>query len=195
MNQEAEIPSFLLESAEDAEQLRSFGQTVVEFEDAGGVSFDSRAADLMAMIEQAPLKYAPFFDRAAEMLETSADEVEKLLEPGGFRRSPLPGIRYKQVSGRLSTPGTVGTVVRFSAGVVYPRHRHKSRERLLVLEGGYTDDSGKHYAAGDLHEMPPGSEHGFVVDTDGPCVAVSVADEKLEFSSVILRFLARLIGR
>lgn len=195
MSQVPEIPSFLLESAEDAEQVRAFGQTVLDFEDVGEVSFTPRAEELLRVVEKAPLKYAPFFDRAAEMLETSAAEIEKLLEPEGFRRSPLPGIRYKKAPARLSVPGSVGIVVHFSAGVTYPRHRHKNRERLLVLEGGYTDDSGKHYSAGDVHEMPPGSEHGFVVDADGPCVAVSVADEKLEFSSVILRLLARMIGR
>lgn len=193
------LPPFLRESIEGEfdEVAAEEALVVLEQDETGAVPLAPLGGQLQALLDRvgrAPLKYAPFYARVADMLETNEAQVEELLGPDGYRRSPLPGIRYKNAPQKVGE-GQVASVVRFDAGVRYPRHSHRYPERLLVLEGGYTDDSGSHFGPGDLHEMSPGTEHGFLIDRDGPCVAVTIADEKLQFSSFWLRSLARLIGR
>lgn len=194
MSAMSEVPEFLRECADDGDELLSFREVVSSWEEAAPSRFRMAEDVLLATVEEAPLKYAPFYDRVADLLHVPLDRVEDVLSESGFKRAPFTGIRYKNCPMPVGE-GIVGTVVQFDAGVRYPRHRHKQTERLLVIEGGYTDDEGKHFGPGDLHEMPSGSAHGFCIDSDGPCVAVSVGDEKLEFTSPLLRILARLIGR
>lgn len=193
------LPPFLRESIEGDfdEAAAEEALVALEREEAAARPPAPEGGQLQALLERvssAPLKYAPFYARVADLLGTDEAQVEELLGPGGYRRSPLPGVRYKNAPQKVGQ-GQVASVVHFAAGVRYPRHKHRYPERLLVLEGGYTDDSGRHFGPGDMHEMSPGTEHGFVIDEDGKCVAVTIADEKLQFSSFWLRSLARLIGR
>ena len=56
--------------------------------------------------------------------------------------------------------GPVGAVVliRMAPGRGYARHRHVGAEDVLVLGGGYRDESGEHRAGDHVH-YPPGSVH------------------------------------
>jgi anti-sigma factor ChrR (cupin superfamily) len=82
--------------------------------------------------------------------------------------------------------------VRLAAGLRFPVHRHKGEEKLLILEGSYTDSTGTVYRSGDLHEMAEGTEHGFVVDDKEPCIA-AVVEHGREFRNAFLRVLAKLV--
>ena len=97
----------------------------------------------------------------------------------------------------LSTPGqeVLQARVDFAPGASFPAHRHRGDERVLLLEGGYVDDSGTEYGPGDLHEMPKGSSHGFRVLPDEPCVAAAVYRGRLRFASWPLRLLAWILRR
>lgn len=57
-----------------------------------------------------------------------------------------------------------------------------------------SDRGGKMFRSGDLHEMGEGSEHGFVVAPDEPCVAAA-CHHGIEFASRFLQLLARLFER
>jgi anti-sigma factor ChrR (cupin superfamily) len=65
---------------------------------------------------------------------------------------------------------------------------------VLLLEGSYTDRNGHVFRSGDTHEMSAGSEHGFVVAADEPCIAAA-CHHGIEFSSRFLQLLARLFER
>jgi anti-sigma factor ChrR (cupin superfamily) len=75
----------------------------------------------------------------------------------------------------------------------FPKHRHVGHEAVLLLDGSYTESSGRAYGAGDLHEMQAGSEHSFVIAKSEPCIAASVQGG-LEFTGVVMRLLAKLVG-
>ena len=189
-------PVFLREAWEDSGEDEEALERVMDmFENASSHSSVPDVSELLGKVEAAPLRHAPFFRRVAEMFETSEQEVERLLGPDGWRRAPMPGIQFKEVPAASSEPGQAKTLVRFAPKKRFPHHSHGAPERLLILEGGYTDDEGKHFGPGDLHEMAPGSEHGFVIDADGPCLAASVADERIRFTSFWMRSLAKLVGR
>jgi anti-sigma factor ChrR (cupin superfamily) len=64
-----------------------------------------------------------------------------------------------------------------------------------VLEGGYRDDGGRAFEAGDLDEHEGGTSHAFEALPDEPCVTVTVLERGIDFESWPLRGLMRLLGR
>jgi predicted ChrR family anti-sigma factor len=151
---------------------------------------------LLADVSELPLRYAPFFDALAELWDLPEDDVRAELTRSKnndeWRWAALPGIRLFDVRGGAKTASAHVRLVRFAPGVRFPVHRHKGHERVLILEGSYTELGGKVYRSGDLHEMHDGSEHGFTVDEREPCIA-AVVEEGREFRSVFLRALAKLV--
>ncbi|MDX2052923.1 MAG: cupin domain-containing protein [Polyangiaceae bacterium] len=160
---------------------------------------DAVLARLMAQVEELPHRYAPFLPRIATLLELDEAAAEKLLsgaaEASAWRFGGLPGLRTFDVTGGPSLGAAQTFFIRFAPGARLPEHRHEGREQVLILEGGYREYSGKVYEAGDLHEMAAGSTHGFVVFPNEPCVALAVYRGRLRFSSLILRWLSRAMGR
>jgi predicted ChrR family anti-sigma factor len=151
---------------------------------------------LTAEVSQLPLRYAPFFDALATLWDLAEADVRAELERSKDRAewhwSALPGIRLFDVRGGARMAGLHARLVRFAPGIRFPAHRHKGHEIVLLLEGSYTDSSGKVYRSGDLHEMSEGTEHGFVVSDDEPCIA-AVVEAGREFRSLFLRALAKVV--
>jgi quercetin dioxygenase-like cupin family protein len=151
---------------------------------------------LLAEVSELPLRYAPFFDRLSALWDLSEDEVRAELERAKnreeWRFTALPGIRLFDVRGGDGTRNAHVRLVCFSPGFRFPVHRHKGRERVFILEGSYADSSGTVYRSGDLHEMTEGTEHGFLVDENEPCIA-AVVEEGREFRSVFLRILSKFV--
>jgi quercetin dioxygenase-like cupin family protein len=151
---------------------------------------------LLTDVESLPLRYAPFFDRLMDVWDLPEANVLELLErakdPSLFRKTPLPGLRVLEVQGGPRVRGADVHLVRFSSGMRFPRHRHPGDEILLVLEGSYTDSSGRKLSPGDIHAMSAGTEHDFRVSKDGPCVAASVQRGR-EFTGFWIRLLSKLV--
>jgi predicted ChrR family anti-sigma factor len=149
---------------------------------------------LLAAARSPRHRYAPFVERVAELFDLPAAAAEDLLERAAkgsaFKLTPLPGVRVLQVVGGPRAATAQTRIVRFSAGARFPRHGHRGAETLLLLEGGYRDTSGRVFRAGDVNLMPPGSEHGFEIDRDGPCIAASRLEGGLQFRSLLLRFIS-----
>lgn len=156
----------------------------------------SAATRLLRGVEELPLRYAPFFERLAELWDLPVDGVVAVLErarsPQAFRKTALPGLRLLDVEGGERVRGADLHLVRFSPGMRFPRHRHPGDEALFVLEGSYRDSSGRVVGPGDLHEMAAGSEHGFVVARGEPCIAASVQRGR-EFTGWLIRFLSMFV--
>jgi putative transcriptional regulator len=152
---------------------------------------------LMAEVDELPLRYAPFYDQLATLWDIPEANVVTVLErardPLAWRKTPLPGLRVIDVDGGPNTAGAESKLVRFNPGFRFPRHRHPGHEAIFVLEGSYTDSSGRIVAPGDLHEMQPGSEHSFRVSPDEPCIAASVQAGR-EFTGPIMRILSKLFA-
>lgn len=157
----------------------------------------SGRARLLSAVEALPLRYAPFFTRIAALWDLPVSEVQSLLErarePAIWRKPGLPGLRLVDVVGGGRVHDAQVSLVRFAAGMYFPAHYHPGPEALLVLEGSYRDASGRRVGPGDLHEMPPGSEHSFRVGREGPCVAASVQFGR-EFTGYWMKLLTRWFG-
>jgi anti-sigma factor ChrR (cupin superfamily) len=153
---------------------------------------------LRATLDTPPHRYAPFFERAAELFDLPEsvviDELGRLAEPKVWRFAGLPGIQHVPVKGGPKVASAETLFVRFAPGVRFPKHRHTGLERVLVLEGSYQDTNGVVHRAGELREWAAGSEHGFLVDKSEPCIFASVVFGR-RFEAWPLRALASVLGR
>jgi quercetin dioxygenase-like cupin family protein len=196
-------PEFALEALEGAEPgaRRELLEAVNRLPDAlvtaAGVPAALRAR-LLEETSRAPERYAPFTPRLSELYDLPRDEIRQLLQrsadPRAWRASGLPGIRKLPVQAGAGRVGAQAYLVTFVAGARFPVHHHDGHETVLLLAGSYIEDTGKVYATGDVHSMAPGSGHSFTIAEDEDCVAAALLYGRLNFQSLPLRLLARLLG-
>lgn len=165
-------------------------------------------ARLLQEVARAPERYAPLSRAVSELFDISRGEAHALLErsadPKAWRRSGLPGIKKLPVKAGVSRSTAQAYLVTFAAGARFPEHHHDGLETVLLLAGSYTEHSRTYtgaahsservYRTGDIHLMEPGTAHSFTIATDEDCVAATLLHGRLNFRSLPLRLLARLLG-
>ncbi|HEY6077618.1 MAG TPA: cupin domain-containing protein [Polyangiaceae bacterium] len=195
-------PEFAREALEGTEltEQRELLELVHRLPEALPLPAGSRAvrARLLEETSRPPERYAPFTRTLSELYDISRDEVRALLvqsaDPKAWQRSGLPGIKKLPVKAGVSRSGSQSYLVTFAAGARFPEHHHDGLETVLLLAGSYTEDTGKVYTTGDIHLMEPGTAHSFTIASDEDCVAATLLHGKLNFRSLPLRLLARLLG-
>lgn len=155
-------------------------------------------ARLLEETARAPERYAPLARAVGELYDLPREEAWALLqrsaEPRAWKFAGLPGIKKMAIEAGPRCRGAQAYLVRFAAGRRFPEHRHDGLEQVLILAGSYTEDSGRNYATGDFHVMQPHSAHAFTIAEDEDCVAATLLQGSLNFRSLPLRLLARLLG-
>ncbi len=190
-----DLPDFL----EEALAEETFDSSPVERlpELFDGTTPGAGLSRLLSAVEAPPLRYAPFIARLSAFWDLPEAEIERLLDssrsPTAWTKVSIRGVRVIELAGGPRTTGLVSRLVRFEPGVRFPKHRHPGYEAVFVLEGSYTDSLGTFVGPGDLHEMHTGTEHGFVVGAEGPCIAATT-QAGLEFTSPFLRLAQKLFG-
>lgn len=71
--------------------------------------------------------------------------------------------------------GVRARILRCQPGSKFPVHGHGSEEISLVLQGAYTDKTGR-YVCGDVQCVPAEESHGPIVDTDELCYVLVVSE-------------------
>jgi quercetin dioxygenase-like cupin family protein len=152
---------------------------------------------LLASVRDLPMRFGPFFQRLGTLWDLPEERVCEVLtlakDLAHWQWTALPGVRQIEVQGGPRTEGARVRLLRFAAGLRFPRHRHIGLEHVLVLEGSYTDSDGHRVGPGDLQVMEPGSEHGLHVHAGEPCVA-GLVQFGMEFTGPVLRWVSRLSG-
>jgi len=123
----------------------------------------------------------------------------------GFAWAPAPLRRYlrhenwKRVFGGfeqidLALHGDAHRValLRLQPGRGLPRHRHVASEYTVVLQGGYTDNTGN-YAVGDFAVGPGAAEHEPIADPGEPCIALIVLERPIVLTGPWGRLLNPLL--
>jgi hypothetical protein len=190
------LPEFAAEVlAEEPELLAPLGR-LPDLLDSASVPAGTLER-LMIEVSQAPLRYAPFFERLSELWDLPESDVRGLLErtrdKKNWRKAPLPGLELIAVRGGPRIAGTEAYLARFAPGMTFPEHGHHGHEDVLILEGSYTDHEGRLFRSGDVHAMEAGGEHSFTIGPDEPCVAAAV-HRGIRFRSLGMRVLAKLFG-
>lgn len=118
------------------------------------------------------------------------------LFPGGLKeikwRTLVPGINQFVLSEVDSDQGSV-RLLNIAPGTTVPHHTHLGSELTLVLQGSYSDETGR-YRRGDLADVDSSVHHQPVVDSDGPCICLIATDQRLRFSGALNRMLQPLVG-
>lgn len=78
-------------------------------------------------------------------------------------------------------------------GQAMPEHSHNGLELTLVLQGSFSDDTGR-FGVGDLEIGDEDLEHTPIADDGPPCICLAATDMPLRFSSFFPRILQPLFG-
>ncbi|MCB1332225.1 MAG: ChrR family anti-sigma-E factor [Roseivivax sp.] len=125
-------------------------------------------------------------------------------EPVYERRGIYPGPVAELLKGQPPQWKTLGMGVRQSIlsetrdgsvrllsippGQAVPDHGHNGIEMTLVLQGSFTDETGR-FAAGDLEVADETLEHTPVADAGETCICLAATDAPLRFRALVPRLL------
>ncbi|MEX0969993.1 MAG: ChrR family anti-sigma-E factor [Paracoccaceae bacterium] len=76
-------------------------------------------------------------------------------------------------------------------GQAVPEHTHNGLELTLVLQGSFSDSTGR-FGVGDLEVANDDLDHQPIADEGAPCICLAATDAPLRFSSLIPRLLQPL---
>ena len=82
---------------------------------------------------------------------------------------------------------------RIAPGTAVPSHTHTGTEVTLVLEGGFTDETGS-YGPGDIAVQEEGCEHKPVADNDGECLVFAINQGDIQLTGPLGRVLNLLVN-
>ncbi len=169
--------------------LRDLGGALLE-DSAAGAFDDTVLERTLAKLEGLPVEAA----------------AAPPMRPAGFEWAPVPlarylrpGMRWKRVFGgfdQIDLPLRADThrvsLLRLEPGNGLPVHRHAASEYTIVLQGGYTDNTGN-YVAGDFAVGPGAQEHQPIADPGDPCIALIVLERPIVLTGPWGRFLNPLL--
>jgi anti-sigma factor ChrR (cupin superfamily) len=92
-------------------------------------------------------------------IQTGLGGPDEASAGGAWRATRHPGVSWCALhvdKQRADADATV--LIRMEPGSSYPEHEHLGLEEVLILRGGYRDDSGEHLA-GSYLRYPAGSRH------------------------------------
>jgi putative transcriptional regulator len=169
-------------------QLESLGATM--FEDAEPVDISPTIFDnVFARLDEVQE------DRAAN--DSSASAMSWTVKQ--IRQGNLEQLPWKKVtrSLRIADLGDVEGAAEFSLyhiaeGGRIPPHNHSGTEMTLVLQGGFSDESGS-YHAGDFITREAGDIHAPTALPGSDCICLAVLESPLRFTRWHHRWLSPLL--
>lgn len=145
------------------------------------------------------------FDRLLDQLDAPVPD-----EPAPATRSGVyPGPVMEALKGRPPRWKSVGGGVKqcliggdkegvsrllfIPPGLAVPDHGHNGLELTLVLQGGFSDETG-HFDVGDVEVADAGLDHVPTADPGPPCIVIAATDAPLKFNTFLPRLLQPLFG-
>jgi putative transcriptional regulator len=122
--------------------------------------------------------------------------VLSILFPKGLQQMEwstlAPGIKHHKLTNIDSGAGTI-RLLQIDKGISIPEHTHLGTELTFILQGSYTDETGR-YLPGDLSDADGSIKHRPVVNSEQPCMCLIATDERLVFSTVFNRIMQPFFG-
>lgn len=147
---------------------------------------------------------------AVEVPESLRDELfskldDPIFEEPAYKRSGVfPGPVVQAMKGRSPRWKKLGMGVRqdilfhgkggsvrllhIPPGQAVPDHGHSGMELTLVLQGSFSDETGK-FGVGDVEVADEDLEHTPIADDGLPCICLAATDAPLRFRAVMPRLL------
>lgn len=89
-----------------------------------------------------------------------------------WKKTPHAGVFLRILRSDRAT-GHLACLIRMQPGCGYPAHTHKGAEEVLVLQGGYKDESGE-YHAGEYYYRTAGTSHHPVALPGEDCILFAI---------------------
>ncbi len=173
-----------------------------------------KAVDQILAVGGALLEKEPQATLDAVMLDRTLSrldqiEVESPSKPpkqAGFEWAPAPLLPYLEpgMSWRRAVGGFEEIrlnvfdgfhrvqLLRIEPGRGLPEHTHTGREYSVVLQGGYTDNTGS-YGIGDFAIGSPVTVHQPIADPGGACIALLAIESPIKLTGRWARWLNPLV--
>jgi|GEM_PF-603379 len=103
----------------------------------------------------------------------------------------LPGIKQCRIA--RNARGGDASLLRCRPGSAIPAHTHEGLEAVLVLQGGFRDQSG-HYDRGDIAVADDTIDHRPVADPAAECIIFIVLEAPVKLTGRFGRLIQRLVG-
>jgi len=103
-----------------------------------------------------------------------------------------PGVWHHRLALRQAGEGDL-RLIRIAPGRAMPDHGHGGAELTLVLEGAYSDVTGR-YGRGDLQDLDESIEHQPIVDKGSDCICLIASEHPARFKSFFGRLLQPWTG-
>lgn len=107
-------------------------------------------------------------------------------------KSVAPGVRQFPLPVECEH-GEKIRLLKLSPGFVTPMHSHHGHEMTLVLQGSFSDESGR-YKIGDVQEADGEVDHQPIADTEEDCICLVVTDAPLQFRGLMGKVLQPVLG-
>jgi putative transcriptional regulator len=172
------------------ERLHDVGAALIDGETVANEPGDAALERALARLDGVPVE---------------APRAPPVAQLPGFDWAPAPlrpylaGKNWKRVFGgfdeiRLGLHGDTHRVslLRLAPGKGLPQHRHVADEFTIVLQGGYTDNTGN-YGVGDFAVGPGPQEHQPIADPGEPCIALIVVEKPIVLTGMWGRLLNPLV--
>ncbi|MGQ3301920.1 ChrR family anti-sigma-E factor [Reyranella sp.] len=180
------------QSQRTVDRLNAIGGALIEREPALDLD-DSALEEVLARLDEVPVEPR----RAAAARRNPAFAWA----PAPLVPHLRPGMDWRRVMGkfdeiRLDLPGDFHRVslLRLESGRGLPEHKHDGYEYTVVLQGGYTDDTGN-YGVGDFAVGPGDHRHEPIADPGDPCIALIVVENPIVLTGPWGRWLNPLVSR
>ncbi len=119
----------------------------------------------------------------ARRLGTSLDDIRW--------RWIAPGVRSHDIA--VSPDSGSLFLLRIAPGKTMPEHGHGGAELTMILDGSYSDVTGR-YGPGDVADLDEEIEHAPKVDSDIDCICLIATEAPTRFKGVIGRLLQPYFG-
>lgn len=175
--------SLCLECRAALEAHQAVGGAILDTTDATSVSADLKT-NLLAMLDE-PFTPEPTYSRSGVFPGPVMEALKG--QPPRWKSLGL-GVRQNILS-----RGQEGSVrlLYIPPGQAIPDHSHNGMELTLVLQGSFSDETGR-YAAGDLEVADEDLDHTPIADMGAPCICLAATDAPLKFGALLPRMLQPL---
>lgn len=176
--------SLCLECRADYEAHQAAGGVVLDSIDAKAVSGNLKASTLDLLDIPVASEPAPY--RRSGVYPGPVMEVLKGKPP----RWKSLGLGIRQSILSADREGSV-RLLYIPPGMAVPDHSHNGLELTLVLQGSFSDETGR-FGVGDLEIADQDLEHTPIADAGAPCICLAATDAPLRFTSLVPRMLQPL---
>jgi len=149
--------------------------------DAVAEGLTAAPASVLAALDkrlEGAARFEHLLPNVADLFDLSQNDARALLETidkaSSWADELAQGVWLCPVKPGPKVADAFTVLVKVEPGAVFPTHTHGSRERVLILEGGYLDVGGTEFWRGELDVREPGTTHSFTGLPGLGCICAAV---------------------